>query len=107
LRNSGIVDILIETCPTKIFLANPDLDLDLYQKQFHLNDKEIELLQTLIPKRQMLIKTPKGAKVANLNVDPKSYWLYTNDPYDNKKRQQAFDAYGFERGLEILAGEAR
>jgi len=107
LRNSGIVDILIETCPTKIFLANPDLDLDLYQKQFHLNDKEIELLQTLIPKRQMLIKTPKGAKVANLNVDPKSYWLYTNDPYDNKKRQQAFDTYGFERGLEILAGEAR
>jgi hypothetical protein len=28
-------------------------------------------------------KTPELAKVANLHVDPKSYWLYTNDPYDN------------------------
>jgi len=24
------------------------------------------------------------AKVANLEVDPKSYWLYTNDPFDNR-----------------------
>jgi hypothetical protein len=51
-----------------------------------------------------LIKTPELAKVANLNVDPKSYWLYTNDPYDNKKRKEAFERYGFEKGLETLAG---
>jgi len=42
--------------------------------------------------------------VANLHVDRHSYWLYTNDPYDNRKRQEAFLAHGFERGLEILAG---
>jgi hypothetical protein len=51
-----------------------------------------------------LIKTPELAKVANLTVDAKSYWLYTNDPYDNKKRREAFETYGFERGLEVLAG---
>ncbi len=33
-----------------------------------------------------------------------SYWLYTNDPYDNKKRKEAFETHGFEKGLEILAG---
>jgi hypothetical protein len=56
------------------------------------------------PKQQFLIKTPELAKVANLNVDAKSYWLYTNDPYDNKKRKEAFEVHGFEKGLEILAG---
>jgi hypothetical protein len=37
-------------------------------------------------------------------VDAKSYWLYTNDPYDNRKRNETFEKYGFEKGLEILAG---
>jgi hypothetical protein len=71
-----------------------------------LNDHELELVTTLIPKQQMLIKTPNVSKVANLNVDRKSYWLYTNDPFDNRRREQAFDTHGFEKGLEALAGAA-
>ena len=56
-----------------------------------------------MPKQQFLIKTPELAKVVNLSVDPKSYWLYTNDPYDNRRRQEAFATYGFVQGLEVLA----
>jgi type IV secretion system protein VirB4 len=104
LRKSDILDVILESCVTKIFLANPDMDRDLYQQQFHLNDQEIELIAGLIPKQQMLIKNPDVSKIANLNVDPKSYWLYTNDPYDNRKREEAFGKHGFEKGLEILAG---
>jgi type IV secretion system protein TrbE len=104
LKRSDILDVIIESCATKIFLANPDMDRDLYRRQFHLNETEVDLISGLIPKQQFLIKTPESAKVANLNVDPKSYWLYTNDPYDNKKRKEAFETYGFEKGLEILAG---
>ena len=107
LRKSDIVDVVIETCATKIFLANPDMDRDLYRNQFHLNEKEIDLISTLVPKRQFLIKNHDIAKVANLEVDPKSYWLYTNDPFDNRKRAEAFEKHGFERGLEILAGGPR
>jgi type IV secretion/conjugal transfer VirB4 family ATPase len=105
LKRSDILDVIVESCATKIFLANPDMDRDLYCRQFHLNENEVELIAGLIPKQQFLIKTPELAKVANLTVDPKSYWLYTNDPYDNKKRREAFEAYGFEEGLEVLAGE--
>jgi type IV secretion/conjugal transfer VirB4 family ATPase len=104
LKRSDILDVIIESCATKIFLANPDMDRELYRRQFHLNENEVELISNLVPKRQFLIKTPELAKVANLNVDPKSYWLYTNDPYDNKKRKEAFETHGFERGLEVLAG---
>lgn len=107
LRRSDILDVIIESCATKIFLANPDMDRDLYRRQFHLNENEVELIAGLIPKQQFLIKTPELAKVANLTVDPKSYWLYTNDPYDNRKRKEAFEKYGFEKGLEVLAGGAR
>ncbi len=104
LRKSDILDVIIETCATKIFLANPDMDRELYQNQFHLNDTEIDLISTLIPKRQFLIKNHEIAKVANLEVDARSYWLYTNDPFDNRKRAEAFEKHGFEKGLEVLAG---
>jgi type IV secretion/conjugal transfer VirB4 family ATPase len=103
LRKSDILDVIIETCATKMFLANPDMDRELYQNQFHLNDTEIDLISTLIPKRQFLLKNHETAKVVNLEVDPKSYWLYTNDPYDNRKRAEALERYGFEKGLEVLA----
>lgn len=105
LRKSEILDVLLESCPTKIFLANPDMDLELYSRQFHLNDHEIDLISGLVPKQQMLIKTPESSKVANLNVDTRSYWLYTNDPFDNRRREEAFRIQGFEKGLQVLAGE--
>jgi type IV secretion system protein TrbE len=104
LKRSELLDVIIESCATKIFLANPDMDQELYRRQFHLNDTEVALIAALVPKQQFLIKTPELAKVANLNVDLRSYWLYTNDPYDNRKRQDAFAAHGFEKGLDVLAG---
>jgi type IV secretion/conjugal transfer VirB4 family ATPase len=104
LRRSDLLDVILESCATKIFLANPDMDRDLYRRQFHLNENEIELIAGLLPKQQFLIKTPELAKVANLCVDQKSYWLYTNDPYDSRRRAEAFAAHGFEKGLEVLAG---
>jgi type IV secretion/conjugal transfer VirB4 family ATPase len=106
LKRSELLDIIVESCSTKMFLANPDMDQDLYRRQFHLNDTEVNLISSLIPKQQFLLKTPELAKVANLHVDRRSYWLYTNDPYDNRRRKEAFDAHGFEKGLSVLAGEA-
>jgi type IV secretion/conjugal transfer VirB4 family ATPase len=107
LRKSDILDIILESCVTKIFLANPDMDRDLYRQHFHLNENEIGLITGLVPKRQMLVKNPDMSKVVNLNVDAKSYWLYTNDPYDNRRREEAFATYGFEQGLDVLAAESR
>jgi len=103
LRRSDLLDVILESCVTKIFLANPDMDRELYRRHFHLNEQEVELIAGLVPKQQFLLKTPELAKVANLTVDRKSYWLYTNDPYDNRKRQEAFAKHGFEKGLAALA----
>jgi type IV secretion system protein TrbE len=106
LDKSEIVRIVIESCATKMFLANPDMDRNLYRETFHLNDNEIEMISTLIPKRQALVKRPDLAKVVNLEVDRKSYWLYTSDPNESFRREQSFREHGFERGLEVLAGSS-
>ena len=80
------------------------MDRDLYRRQFHLNEQEVELIADLIPKQQFLLKRRNWRRSPTSNVDAKSYWLYTHDPYDNRKRKEAFETYGFEKGLEVLAG---
>jgi type IV secretion/conjugal transfer VirB4 family ATPase len=103
LARSEILEIVCESCPTKIFLSNPDIDVPLYRDAFHLNDTELELLAGLAPKREFLLKNPQGAKKLHLSVDSFSYWMATNTPRDNSERQRYFDRYGVHEGLTRLA----
>jgi type IV secretion system protein VirB4 len=103
LRRSAMQHVLIESCTTKMFLANPDMDREAYREAFNLNYTEAELIARLIPKQQILIKRPDIAKVVNLHVDRIGYWLYTNSPRENHRRREVFEQYGFEAGLEVLA----
>ena len=105
LYRSELLPVIVESCATKMFLANPGMDPTAYRERFHLNKTEAELVARLIPKQQVLVKRPDLAKVVNLHVDPTGYWLYTNSPYDNARRREAFERYGFEQGLQILAKE--
>ncbi len=102
-----MLENVCESCPTKIFLANPDIDVPLYRDAFHLNDTELELLAGLVPKRELLLKNQQGAKKLHLNVDSFSYWMATNTPKDNLERQRYFERYGVSDGLARLARDHR
>ena len=86
--------------------APPSLDRARYAELFQLNPTEIDLLTDLIPRRQILLKRPELAKVLNLMVDPRSYWLYTNTPIENERVTAIFKEHGFEAGLDRLAASA-
>jgi len=103
------VDLLrtvVESCPTKLLLANPSLDRERYLELFQLNEMELDLLTGLASRQQILLKRPELTKVLTLTVDPKSYWIYTNTPIDNARVAETFRQYGFEAGLERLAASA-
>lgn len=104
--SADLLRTVVESCPTKLLLANPALDRRQYAELFQLNEMELDRLADLLPRRQMLLKRPDLAKVLNLNVDPRSYWLYTNTPIDNERVTAIFREYGFEAGLDRLAASA-
>jgi type IV secretion system protein TrbE len=101
--SADLLRTVVESCPTKLLLANPALDRAHYVQLFQLNEMELDLLTGLIPRQQILLKRPGLAKVLTLNVDPKSYWIYTNTPVDNARVTETFRQYGFEAGLDRLA----
>jgi type IV secretion/conjugal transfer VirB4 family ATPase len=99
LANSGLLELVNESCSTRIFLANPGIDRKLYAETFQLNDTELELLESLVPKRDLLFKQPRYAKKLRLEVDALSYWTATNTPRDNIRKHDYFARFGPEQGL--------
>jgi type IV secretion/conjugal transfer VirB4 family ATPase len=102
-EDSGLLPIVSESCPTKIFLANPEMDRNVYREAFHLNDTELDLIAGLIPPGQMLIRKTQTSKKVQLNVDSVSHWMATNNPRDNLKKQDYFKRFGIADGLRRLA----
>jgi hypothetical protein len=78
------------------------MDVAAYREAFHLNETEAALITRLVPKQQFLLKRPDMAKVLNLHVPAEDHWLFTSNPQDRERRQEAFERYGMQKGLEIL-----
>ena len=68
-KNSGILDVLTESCPTKIFLANltarQDVQAALYAGM-GLNDRQIEIIATATPKQDYYMVSPAGRRKVQL-----------------------------------------
>jgi len=77
--SSGLLDVLLEQCPTKILLPNKEADLrgtsenpgpgDLYQS-FGLNEREIALLKGGQYKKHYYYKSPMGRRLFELGLGP-------------------------------------
>jgi type IV secretion system protein VirB4 len=76
LQRSELLRVAIESCPTKMFLANPHIDQAVYQDLFHLNETEAARIATLVPRQELLLKQPHVARVLNLRVDPHNTALF-------------------------------
>jgi len=71
--NSTIRDVIIESCPTKIYLPNPEARNEAtrpYYEQMGLNPKELDIIQSSTPKRHYYITSPLGRRLITLGLGP-------------------------------------
>ena len=95
-------EALLESMPTKLFLANPELP-DKAADTFRLNPSEVNTIRGLIPKRELYLRRTDAAGILRLEVDPASYWLYTSSPVDAHKRAEAVRKHGLIEAIEQLS----
>ena len=95
-------EALLESMPTKLFLANPELP-EKAADTFRLNPSEVNTIRGLIPKRELYLRRTDAAGILRLEVDPASYWLYTSSPVDAQKRAEAVHKYGLIEAIEHLS----
>lgn len=87
LTRTDMLQVVAESCGTLMFLSNPRMDKQSYRAMFHLNETEVDLIAGLEPKKkQMLVKRPDLAKVVQLNVSDRDYWIYSNAATDTARR---------------------
>lgn len=74
-KNSGILDVLAESCPTKIFLPNSSAE-DAGQQELYvgmgLNGKQIAILKNGVPKQDYYIVSPQGRRKVQLALKGKA-----------------------------------
>ena len=71
--NSGILDVIVESTATKIFLPNVyarDDDTAQLYRRMGLNTRQIEILATAIPKRQYYYLSEQGRRLFELALGP-------------------------------------
>ena len=56
--SADLLRTVVESCPTKLLLANPALDRPRYAELFQMNEMELDLLAGLMPRQQILLKRP-------------------------------------------------
>src|ERR1019366_4432574 len=69
LFRSEMLPVVVESCATQIFLANPGMDQAVYRDAFHLSETEAQKIADLVPKRQFLLKRPGLTKILNLEIE--------------------------------------
>ena len=73
LSNSGIIDIISESCPTKIFLANHDATNEVGKKFYEemgLNERQRQIIAEMTKYRDYYVTSPKGKRRFELRLGP-------------------------------------
>lgn len=101
---SGILDVLQESCPTKIFLPNNEAfnkgsentlgPYDFY-KIFGLNDVQISIISEAIPKKEYYFVSPLGTRLFNLELGRVNLSLSSiSDKNSIRKIKNLFNKFG-------------
>ena len=73
VQNSTIAPALIESCPTRVFLPNPDAvtpQIAQFYSGFGLNDQQIRIIASATPKREYYYQSTAGNRLFELGLGP-------------------------------------
>ena len=74
IANSEIADIVLENCPTKILLPNPEArtaNSRVFYGRVGLNEREMEILEVSIPKKHYYVISKLGRRLVDLGRWPR------------------------------------
>ncbi|KQV28911.1 conjugal transfer protein TrbE [Rhizobium sp. Root1203] len=72
-ERSGIIDVLKESCPTKICLPNGaarEPGTREFYERIGFSERQIEIVSNAIPKREYYVATPEGRRLFDMSLGP-------------------------------------
>jgi type IV secretion system protein VirB4 len=103
-QNSGIMDVLRESCPTKIFLPNEEAgksgsDNVLGPRDLYLglgvNERELEIITWAVKKKHYYYSSPNGRRLFTLELGPRTLaFVAVSDKESVKRVKQLHSEHG-------------
>lgn len=93
---SGIIDVLKESCPTKVCLPNGEARVsgtrEFYEK-LGFNEQQIEIIASAIPKREYYVTSPDGRRLFDMALGPITLSFVGASSKDDLKRIEDLHLY--------------
>ena len=97
-ERSGIIDVLKESCPTKICLPNGaarEPGTREFYERIGFKERQIEIVATAIPKREYYVASPEGRRLFDMSLGRVTLAFVGAASKDNIKRiQDLAEAHG-------------
>ena len=90
-ERSGIIDVLKESCPTKICLPNGaarEPGTREFYERIGFNTRQIEIVATAVPKREYYVASPEGRRLFDMALGPVALAFAGASGKDDLKRIQ-------------------
>ena len=91
-ERSGIVDVLKESCQTKICLPNGsarEQGTRQFYERIGFNERQLEIVATAIPKRDYYVVSPEGRRLFDMALGPLALSFVGASGKDDLKRIRA------------------
>ncbi|MGA7521978.1 MAG: type VI secretion protein [Acidobacteriaceae bacterium] len=96
-------DTIVNSCTSFLFLKDATFNRKRYAELFKLNEQQIALFESLQDREALYIRRDGLTKVVILNLDNRSYAIFSTKPKDRVRRSKLIAKYGLTQGIDRFA----
>ncbi|NYF78002.1 VirB4 family type IV secretion system protein [Granulicella arctica] len=96
-------DSIVNSCTSFLFLKDATFNRKRYAELFKMNEQQIALFESLQAREALYMRRDGITKVVTLNLDRRSYAIFSTKPKDRVRRSKLIEKYGLTEGIDRFA----
>jgi type IV secretion system protein VirB4 len=96
-------DSIVNSCTSFLFLKDATFNRKRYAELFKMNEQQLTLFESLQDREGLYMRRDGLTKVVRLNLDSRSYAVFSTKPKDRVRRAKLIAKYGLTEGIARFA----
>jgi type IV secretion system protein VirB4 len=96
-------DSIVNSCTSFLFLKDATFNRKRYAELFKMNEQQLALFESLQDREGLYMRRDGLTKVVKLNLDSRSYAVFSTKPKDRVRRSKLIAKYGLTEGITRFA----
>jgi type IV secretion system protein VirB4 len=96
-------DSIVNSCTSFLFLKDATFNRKRYAELFKMNEQQLMLFESLQDREGLYMRRDGLTKVIKLNLDSRSYAVFSTKPKDRVRRNKLIARYGLAEGIARFA----